>query len=277
MHGTKLKRIRARVTPQPGHTLLELTIALALGLVVTGGAVSLYRSQRQSFTQAAQAAAMRDAGVNALTLIGQQVQMAGFAPVASAPGEPSPLGGAAALFGCSGARPVGAGDAPGCEPLASRSDGIVVRYVGDAVSTWPTSAGQATDCVGQGIGGTGVPQLIVNRYFARVSASTGEPELYCEGNGRTGVAQPLVEGVERLRIRYWLQGAAASVDAAAIGPEQWSRVVAVDLCVLVRGGPTPLRARYLDCDGVSVVAADRRERQAFRRRVAVRNNEPVPQ
>jgi len=275
MHGMTDSRRRTR-SPR-GHTLLELSVAMVLGLLITGAAVSLYRSQRQAFTQAAETASMRDAGVAALTLIGQEVQMAGFVPAHASPDGMAQPGGAvagtSALFGCTGGRPVGASDSPACEPLAGRSDGIVVRYVGDAVSTWPTAAGQATDCLGQGVGAAGEAPLIVNRYYARPSASTGEPELYCEGNGRAGVAQPLVEGIERLRVRYWLRGASAPVDPISVGRDQWRSVVAVELCVLTRGGPTPLRVRYVDCDGVALVAADRRERQAFWRHVAVRNNE----
>ncbi|WP_206999086.1 PilW family protein [Trinickia mobilis] len=272
--------IRDHAKRQRGHTLIELMIAMMLGLIVTGGAVSLYRSQRQAFSQGADAASMRDAGMTALTLIGQQVQMAGFVPLDASPGGSAQAANSPAvvpaLFGCSSARPVGAGSTPNCEPLASRSDAIVVRYIGDAVSTWPTTAGQATDCLGQGVGAAGAPELIVNRYYARLSGSTGEPELYCEGNGRAGVGQPLVEGIERLRFRYWLQGALTPVAANIVAADQWSDVVAVDVCVLARGALMQRRVRYIDCDGAAVIAADRRARQAFWRRVAVRNNEPVP-
>ncbi|TKC91243.1 type IV pillus assembly protein [Trinickia terrae] len=275
-----MKHIQQLKQSRRGHTLLELLIAMMLGLVVIGGAVSLYRSQRQAFAQAADEASMSDAGMTALTLIGQQVHMAGFVSADTPPRGASEQTGAWAatpsLFGCSGARPVGAGGVPNCEPLASGSDGIAVRYVGDAVSTWPTASGQATDCLGQGVGASGAAELIVNRYYARLSASTGEPELYCEGNGRSGVGQPLVEGIERLRIRYWLRGATTSVDANRVAADQWSRVVAVDLCVLTRGAPTRPRVRYVDCDGATVLAADRRARRAFARRIALRNNEAVP-
>jgi type IV pilus assembly protein PilW len=118
--------------------------------------------------------------------------------------------------------------------------------------------------------------LVVNRYFASVSGSTGEPELYCEGNGNAGAAQPLVEGVELVRIKYWLAGALAAMDASAVSPDQWAEIVAVDLCVLVRGAPQVRRSRYVDCDGVSTLGADSRPRQAFSRRVALRNNAEVP-
>jgi type IV pilus assembly protein PilW len=255
-----------------GHTLIELVIALALGLIVTAGAVSLYTTQRAAFDRANNALRMRDAGLTALTVVGQQLQMAGFMPADVAQYRaPAPL------FGCSGGHPTGTDDSrPTCETLTGKSDGVAVRYVGDGVSTWPSATGQTTDCLGQAVTGNsaalgdrGVP--VVNRFYAKASSSTGEPELYCEGNGKTGSAQPLVEGVERLRIKYWLVGAANAIDASAVTADQWASVVAVDLCVLVRGAPQGQRSRYVDCDGVSGIATDLRPRQAFWRRVALRN------
>ncbi|HEY3598607.1 MAG TPA: PilW family protein [Paraburkholderia sp.] len=253
-----------------GHTLLELTIAVALGLVVTAGAVSLYRSQRMAFTRAHDAAQMHEAGMTALTLIGRQLQMAGFVPADAPPGAAP-----AALFGCSGARPTGSDDHLACETLASRSDGIAIRYVADTVSTWASATGQSTDCLGQGVAKAAADAqavTVVNRYFAKASGSTGEPELYCEGSGKSGSSQPLVEGVERLRLRYWPAGAPAGLDAAAVAPAQWNSIVAVDLCVLVRGARDAQPGRYVDCDGISSIGADKRARQAFWRRVAIRNS-----
>lgn len=254
-----------------GHTLLELIIALALGLIVTAGAVSLYTTQRRAFESASDALRIRDAGLTALTLIGQQLQMAGFTPaeIASDAGPPP-------LFGCSGGRPTGADDNLVCTKLSTGSDGVVVRYLGDTVSTWASTSGAVTDCLGQAVTGAsttpdGPSALVVNRYFANLSSSTGEPELYCEGNGNQGSAQPLVEGVERVVVRYWLAGAVAALDAAALQPGQWARVVAVDVCVVVRGAPQRARSRYVDCDGNSALSADSRTRQTFSRRVTLRN------
>jgi type IV pilus assembly protein PilW len=262
-----------RSNPAYGHTLIEFVIAMALGLLVTAGAVSLYTTQRSAFEHASDAMRIREAGLTALTLIGQQLQMAGFVPADVARyNSPAPM------FGCSGGRPTGADDSLACETLPSHSDGVAVRYVGDNISTWPSTSGQTTDCLGQAVTGSNAALgdqgvLVVNRYFARASGSTGEPELYCEGNGKTGSAQPLVEGVERLRIKYWLAGGLAAIDASAVMADQWAKIVAVDLCVLVRGAPQgQQRARYVDCDGVSALAADSRRRQAFSRRVAIRNH-----
>jgi type IV pilus assembly protein PilW len=270
----RLYRARAQRAQraQHGHTLVEFVIAMALGLVVTAGAVSLYTTQRSAFEHAGDVMRIREAGLTALTLVGQQLQMAGFVPADVARyNSPPPL------FGCSGGRPTGADDSLACETLPGHSDGVAVRYVGDNVSTWPSASGQITDCLGQAVadsgaalGDQGVP--VVNRYFARVSGSTGEPELYCEGSGRVGFAQPLIEGVERVRLKYWLAGAPSAVDASAVTADQWASIVAVDLCVLVRGAPRSQRLPYVDCDGVSMPGADSRARQAFSRRVAIRNH-----
>lgn len=249
---------------QRGHTLLELSISVALGLLIVIATISVYRGQRLAYDRAIETARLRDAASNALDLIVQQVQMARFMPAGLDASETS-----TALFGCSAGRPVGSDSTPTCETLSSRSDGILIRYAADTISTWPSSSGLPTDCLGQISAG----ERITNRYYAKASSSTVEPELYCEGSGKPGTGQPMVEGIERLRIGYWLKDAPVSVDAAAISRDRWPFVTAVDVCVLVRGD-TPsatARPRYADCDGVSVISADGRVRQAFRRRIALRN------
>ena len=127
-------------------------------------ALSLYRGQRATHERAADAARMHDAATAALDLIGQQLQMAAFAPLGADAGP--------ALFGCSQGRAYGTDDVPACESLASRSDGVSIRSpTADAVSTWPTSSGAPTDCLGQAAGAT-----VTNRFYAKASSSTSEPD-----------------------------------------------------------------------------------------------------
>lgn len=259
-----MRRVLSCRCRSAGHTLLEFTIAVALGLVVIVGAVAAYRSQRQAFAYAIDAARIHEAGMNAVTLIGEQIQMAGFLSADDTTALSGPP-----IFGCTAGRPTGAVASLTCEALSSRSDGVAVRYRGDAQSTWLAANGQVTDCLGQAVGAA--QGEVLNRFHAKTSTSTGEPELYCEGTGKIGTAQPLVEGVERLRVRYWVAGVAQAADAAALSRERWDAVVAVDLCVLVRGAPLGRRARYVDCDGASLTASDGRARQAFWRHVVMRN------
>ncbi|SAL74565.1 prepilin-type cleavage/methylation-like protein [Caballeronia peredens] len=242
--------------------MLELTIALALGMLVVTACLSLYRAQRAAFERAADAARMHDAASVALDMIGQQMQMAGFLS-----GQNAGTGIDASIFGCAQGRVTGADASPSCEPLAGRSDGVQVRYFADVVATWPTTGGAPSDCLGQAVSDV----FVTNRFYAKTSASTGEPELYCEGGGKQ--AQPIVEGIERMRVQYWLTDAPAALDASSIARDRWRDVYAADLCVAVRGFAVQAkrRAAYVDCDGLSAYADDGRARQAFRRRVALRN------
>lgn len=258
---------------QGGHTLIELMAALALGALVVGGALTLYLAQRTAYVRAVDAAVLEEGAEVALSVLGRQIQLAAYAPL----GEPRPAG----LFGCADGRPSGMPDAPSCVPSESGSDGVLVRYVGDTVSTWPSAHGQASDCLGQGLG---APEaLVVNRFYARTSSTSGRPELYCEGNGRPGVGQPVVEGVERLGFRYWARGAWRD----ALSVEDWKQVAAVEICVQMLGAARAGAANRAaaaglpgstDCHGRPMAAraggsGPTPVRRVFRRYVAIRNQQ----
>ncbi|MCX8565644.1 MAG: type IV pilus assembly protein PilW [Glomeribacter sp. 1016415] len=265
---------RRALRRQTGHTLLELMIAFALGLMLILAAVTLYRGQRELFEQIVQRARRMDAGLTALHLMSVHLRLAGFA----GPGDAPP---GVAILGCSLGRPRNLLDSSPkttvCEPnAASGSDGIEVRYRADEVNTWASAEGCATDCLGQAIvtddaSQAGAAALAVNRFFVRASPSTRAVELYGEGSGRFNIAQPMVEGIERLRIRYWLAGASRLVEASAVPPAAWPQVAAVELCVLVRGTQRSLATSYIDCDGRRVTASDGLPRDAFTTWVALRN------
>lgn len=260
---------------QAGHTLLEWLIAAALGLVVLAGALVLYRSQRDTFMRSADAAWMREAGAAALTIVGQHIQLAGFAPVDQPALRLEVMPG---VFGCQGMRPVSGGRADdfACVRHPSNppdSDGLVVRYADDAIATWASASGEPTDCLGQGVERQGEYALIVNRFYVSQPAGREEPELYCVGNGHARTPQPLVEGIERLSLRYWLHGADEPIGARSIAPAKWVDVVAVDLCVVVRGRRPAGGASFVDCDGRRAQSKDGRDRLSLSRHLIVRNHE----
>ncbi|MDR8731781.1 PilW family protein [Burkholderia pseudomultivorans] len=248
------------------HTLLEVLIAMTVGLLVLAAAGAAYHAQRVAQRRADDGFRMRDAAGTALMLIGQQLQMAGFRPLDA--------GGSTALppvFGCSAARIRGDSAQVRCDPLRTDSDALLVRYVGDTVSTWPTASAQVSDCLGQGVGAPGERPLVANRFDAHVSPSTGEPELYCEGSGHPGAPQPVVVGIDQLRVRYLRRGDTQFVRADAMRGADWHDVVAVHVCVQARGEPMREPARYVDCDERETVARDGRARLALHRVVALRN------
>lgn len=272
---TRYRTPRRALQREKGHTLLEWLVASALGLVVLAGALTLYRSQRETFLRSADAASMREAGAAALIVIGQQVQMAGYAPVDQPALRARVMPG---VFGCQSARPVAGGPhgelrcAPASSAATAISDAIVVRYADDGVATWRNRWGQPTDCLGQGVERDDGHGVIVNQFYAALPSGREEPELYCFGNGHA-TPQPIVEGVERLALRYWLRGASEPVGAGEVERTQWSDVVAVDLCVVVRGKRADAAKTFVDCDGRHVASPDGRRRLSLSRHLVLRNHE----
>ncbi|GLU30580.1 PilW family protein [Trinickia caryophylli] len=260
---------RGPIRGRSGHTLIELLVATGIGVLAVSAAASLYRMHKQMGMWSADAAAMRDAGATALSLLSQQLEMAGYAPPDSASLAEQTV---PALFGCASGDFVRGDGTPVCAPGAAGSDMITVRYVDDAVATWPTSARQPTDCLGQGAGRPNEAAVVVNTFFVAKPDRGAEPELYCLGSGGP-TRQPVVAGVERLHLRYWLRGSPAAAEASAIADDRWSEVVGVEVCVLVRGKISVAHARYFDCDGRPQRSADARIRQSFLRYVAIRNQE----
>jgi type IV pilus assembly protein PilW len=248
-----------------GYGLVELLVAMSLGLLVCGAMLGLYRVQRSAYDQASERARMDEAGRAALDLIAAHLRMAGYPAGLFAAGA-APLAAPGALFACAAGRPTGDLAAARCEADARGSDGIQLRYADSGISSWAAAPGVSTDCLGQAL-----PAGAWNsaRFFARPSGSTGEPELYCEGGARMGAAQPVVEGVEMLRFSYWMNGRAAPVrDLSGVVLDH---LQAVSLCVLVRGKPAARARAYLDCDGQRQPATDRRPRQTYRPVLALRN------
>ncbi|KAF1025443.1 MAG: hypothetical protein GAK40_01398 [Burkholderia plantarii] len=250
-----------------GHTLIEALVALILASFVLGAALGLYLAQQKAGQAAHDTWQGRDAAATALALLEQPIRMAGFAPLGVSPAASQQP----AVFGCAAARPAGSVISPQCDPAAAGSDGLQVSFIGDAISTWPTSAGLVTDCLGQGVAPPASMPRVVNRYFVRPRGASGEPELYCEGNGRSGVAQPLVEGIERLRLRYRLQGATVWLAADAVPRERWGDVSAIEVCVQALAARLARGASYRGCDGETHRARDGRARVIARRWLVLRN------
>lgn len=275
-----------------GYTLLELMIAMSIGLLVTCAVLSLYRDQRDAFERAADWASIAEAGHAALDLISVQARLAGLSVEADdmgtqppgpqhmswpqstqsmaprpAPQFFMPLAERLPVFGCHAGRPAGPADAPQCEADSRASDGVQFLSAGNNISSWPDIDGAATDCLGQALAAHSVSAA---RFFTRLSSASGEPELYCDGGGRLGNAQPVAEGVETMLLTYWLDGTAAP--QSVVSADQWPQVRALEICLVVRGQPGHVRLPYMDCNGRSVPGSDRRRRQVFRLFIALRNH-----
>jgi type IV pilus assembly protein PilW len=265
---------------QRGVSLIELMISLVIGLVVVGAVlVSIIGSSNAGRFQAAYGQMNEDAQIG-LSILSRDIQMAGYSePTALVNTGTVPLpvyvlnfgNLATAIFGCDSdfANPVAASVVCG----AGANAAIETSYQADTQSTVATG-GAPSDCLGSAIA-AGPPYIVRNRYYVS-SGNSGRPELYCAGVGGSG--QPLIENIDSMSILYGMQVAAAprqvvryvsATSIAGVGAAEWSNVVSVRICLIVRSAQPVLDSgdgsilKYQDCAGASQVSNDRYLRRAY--------------
>jgi type IV pilus assembly protein PilW len=131
-----------------------------------------------------------------------------------------------------------------------------------------------------------------NRFY--VANSSGISSLFCKGNG--GATQPLVENIEDMQFTYGAASTLATNTTATVAgyltalqvvnetsmaamanvPNQWGKVLAVRVCVVVRSESPVLTdtasSAYTKCDGATGPAVpDLYLRRAYSTTVVLRN------
>lgn len=304
---------------QAGLTLLELVVAVLLGLVVLSGVLLTYIGSGVSDRQQRALGRMTEDAQVAMAMITRELQMAGYQQIQSvvaggANGVAQVRQGASfkPVFGClygftdnraafdsSVCNAAPTGTAPAGTPA------IEINHEVTADTALANSNNALTDCQGTAVPGG---NRVSNRFFVKQGGTAAEPvfELSCASNASD--AQPLVPQVREVKVRYGVAPNWAAQDPATWRPQrfvtadvvdasnQWSNVVAVRVCLLMRSAdpvlapgtapaapvpsagpnaaPTPLvagEATYVDCDGVRQNAFDRHLYRAFKSTVTLRN------
>ncbi|OYT98813.1 MAG: prepilin-type cleavage/methylation domain-containing protein [Burkholderiales bacterium PBB1] len=221
---------RRGLSHQAGLTLVELLVAVTLGLLVTLAAVAALLIGRQGFTSVDQSSQLRENARFAASLIQRIVIQAGYeshrdGTVASAwryfcsgsgqpcgdiNGDRNPgiVGYDNALVGSltlptglvSGNRTSGCGAVTDTSCL-NGDDILVVRYWGDSRAGAAVGDGSMINCSGANeLDGT-VPAYSI---FHVARSASGEPTLACTYRDVTGTWQtvPLMQGVEGFQVLY---------------------------------------------------------------------------
>jgi len=199
-----------------------------------------------------------------------------------------------------------------------KPDSIVINYFASPEFGSDSLLGNTNDCNRNKVANdtdnssrssSGLPLFVSNR-FGIVAETTSYKDsdgntvsassLGCHGNGNdAAVAQPALQGVDDLVIRYGLYDSDGTADGVGQSPTQfrtasevseevdvggrtpWQRVTAVSVCVLVRSlanGRQEDKAdsvrTYTDCRGetISLPTGNRYVYKTYQRVFAVRNN-----
>lgn len=301
------KLIHAK-TQVAGRSLVELLIAITIGLFILIAVSALFLSNSQTSRTSDDKSRLEDEGRLALNLIAFHLRMAGYGQLLTADYKndafqagttfTSPTGLAKdsidPVQGCVGgfANPSAATIA--CTGSAT-PDALAIRYFIDFFNGNITNSGtpKPTDCLGQAV--TAASSIVENRFFIRTNPTTRRSELYCIGNGNTpdgadftGVAQPIAENIVDLKLTFGAASAQGGqivndeyVDATnissnpnAILGSPWQRVLAVNVCLVAQSANDNVATRpvqYRDCAGQLVTAPDRRLYETFSSVVTLRS------
>lgn len=238
----KLRQSRSHKHRNRGLSLIELMVSLVIGLVIMIAVVSAYIGASGATRVAEAQARMNEDGQAALTILTQQLRMAGNNPKqanydVATPRNPVYPAGTYIVRGCDGkfsdittaadipslTCPAGGGSAP---------DSIAISYEADRYNTVATTGGAATDCLGQALtvlSGTAniwdgvsasVPGSVTftvadNRFYVGTTTTVQSPSLYCKGNGGA-TAQSLVENIEDLQFVYGTAPATATPSTLSV-------------------------------------------------------------
>jgi type IV pilus assembly protein PilW len=259
---------------QRGRTLIEVLVAITIGLMLTVGILSIYGANRQTYRASTDLQRMQAAGQLALDRLAYQVRMAGYGQLMgnfAAVSNPSTFVGNALIACSSGfSDPVEATQTPACAGGATLPDSLQVRYQVEAAAT--AGSGENRDCLGFAVPAdvSGV-RTAQNRFF--VANSNGVPTLMCAGNGLAPA--PLIPNVEDLQVRLRI-GDPFTRAERVVDPDgyaTWDRVLGVELCVQVRSEETGVSSGTqagTTCRGAAF-PNDGRLRRTFTQVVTLRN------
>lgn len=297
---------------QCGVSLVELMVALALGLVVVLAATLAFGGSRQLFVAESEARTVEESLRFAAFVVRRTVRQAGYADrvagaAATAAGnDPFDLD----VVGARNTRVGASGESYGRHHTrgVNDSDSLLVRFAGSSRTDDDGDATEAdgtmVDCMGFAqpapSAGAATPTDRAWSIFHVAEAADGEPELYCKYRGdRRGSfrSEPLARGIEVFRVLFgrdldgdgtpeqWLD--AAQLDAAAaassLGNAAWRQVVALRIGMVARSArpghwPRPEEAQLhpLGPEFPAVrfrPAADGRLRRVASFTVALRNSQ----
>lgn len=227
-----------------GFTLIELMVALTIGLVILAAALSVFATSSRSSQLSELETQMNEDGILALNLIQQQLKQAGYSQQLIPSNGATVMGNYAgpAVRGCDGGF-TDAGvafDKLSCvNGNGNGSDAIAIRYEANTDNTMPplTAPTLATNCLGNAINSTTPTQvsppptpapgtlppgnytLADNRYL--VTGANTAPMLSCRGMERgnaVGTSQPLLANVESMQILYGVASLPSAELAATYDP-----------------------------------------------------------
>lgn len=267
---SRRKASERRRAPQRGVTLVELMVAMAIGLFVILAASIAFLAGKKLFNTDADVQAVQDSLRFARYVVQSVVRQAGYADYApdrladgvAAIASHVTLGHDAGiedldLVGATNATVKGTDSGVGIHDTdkVAQNDSLLVRYFGRSkADEEDTDDGTIIDCLGNAQKGPSATPTAADRVWSFFYVSVGGdgvPALYCKYRTDKGdfTAEQLARGVEKFKVVYgydadgdsvpdaWIDAKGIDAKAQAAGSQanvEWRKVVAVRVGIVVR-------------------------------------------
>jgi len=258
-----------RYSSQKGLSLVELLIAMVLGLLLTAGALEMMLASRSLNRTTDDSSRIQENGRFALQFLAQSIRMAGYNVSIDANGKPFWDGACGALDPCT------------ADGGGSNSDRIAVVL----------DPSNDADCLGVAVA---TLKVIANVYFVADIDGDGVSSLYCDGldianniwlssGTANSVPQPLVDGIENIQVLYGDADPSSNNEITRyISADQvnaassWQNVGTVRIALLANNGQQNgnsdnITRNFRLLDATDLVFNDKHSRQAFTSTIAVNN------
>jgi type IV pilus assembly protein PilW len=197
-----------------GFTMIEILVALMIGLFLLFGLSGVMQTTKRTFTSQNLLSQLQDSERLAATMMNDVIEQAGYFP------NPT-LNTATTSFGA--AAPFSAGQSIyGVYSTGTAGDSISVRYTAAALSTFPIN------CTG-GSNSAGTSNTTYTNTFS-VVVTNNVSQLVCTLNG---VTTPLINNVTNLKVLYGVNtsGSGNNVDTYMNASQvtNWSNVMSVKI------------------------------------------------
>lgn len=242
---------------QSGLSLVELLIAMALGLILTVGALQMMLSSQSLYRTTDSLSRIQESGRFALDFLAKDIRMAGYNSL-----------NLVSLYD------------EACGTFTSCTDdggGSTSDRIG--IMLQPS---QAVDCIGN----TLTDSVVVNVYY--LQAVAGVSSLYCRGYNPTtsswlGAEQPLIDGVENMQILYGIKTVDADGEFLAVNnyiPASSTmvteNVATVRIALLVNNGQANgdgdlVERTFTLLDAPELKLTDKHQRQVYTSTIAINN------
>lgn len=255
---------------QKGLSLVELLIAMALGLVLMLGVVSIFISSKRTYSVVTAQSQAQENGRVVKYFLGRSLRQAGYWDDPKAARNFASEG----VFGQDEVVHVTDNDSTDAAVLDG-TDTISVRFNGSA-------DGAISDCLGRT---PGADEFVINRYYVAPASGTAlVPRLMCQsqllnaaGTVTATQTQPLIVGVEDLQVEVGENLASGKQQyKKASDVTDWASVKSVRVAILTTSnqdtaGEENTRTYNLIGGETATASGDSRVRQVHRDTVYLRN------